>query len=139
MNLSLLTTFVDRLSFEPLDEPEEYSEEFTMDYGNAFASEEDVDTFQVFFQMNIGVQKENYRYDSDEEPPMTHTLKIRYVALFKADEVISTEFKESGFPRINAPAIAYPFLRSFLGTFLLNAGYKPILLPSFNFVKASRV
>ncbi|ENM3932477.1 protein-export chaperone SecB [Vibrio cholerae] len=60
-------------------------------------------------------------------------LDIKYVALFEGDDEFDEEFQQSAFPRVNAPAIAYPFLRAFIGTFLLNGGYEPIMLPSVNF------
>lgn len=62
------------------------------------------------------------------------TLDVQYGAWFKLDENITEEFKTSQFPSINAPAIAFPFLRSFISTLTLNAGFAPAILPSINFV-----
>ena len=50
-------------------------------------------------------------------------------------EDIDEKFKESNFPIINAPAIAYPFLRAFVSNFFVSSGYYPILLPTYNFTK----
>lgn len=136
MNLQLLSTCVENLNFEKLDCPEKVDSQFNLHYGNAFA-EEVTNTFQVFFELEIGVQQEG-KFPDDENEFVTHKMQIRYVALFAADEDMTDQFRQSTFPKVNAPAIAYPFLRSFIGTFLLNAGYAPILLPSFNFSEAAK-
>ncbi|MEI6545273.1 MAG: protein-export chaperone SecB [Methylococcales bacterium] len=62
-----------------------------------------------------------------------YELTVEYVSIFEADEIITEDFKSSGFVTINAPAIAYPFLRSFISTITLNAGYEPVLIPTINF------
>ena len=62
-------------------------------------------------------------------------LKMVYVSEFTTDEEITDRFMESDFPKINAPAIAYPYLRSFISLVTLNAGYGPAILPAVNFVK----
>lgn len=67
------------------------------------------------------------------------SLKIDFEALFGTDEPLTSEFKDSHFPRVNAPAIAYPFLRSAISNTLLQAGYQPIILPAINFTRAVRV
>ncbi|EMY6610525.1 protein-export chaperone SecB [Vibrio parahaemolyticus] len=60
-------------------------------------------------------------------------LDIVYDSVFETSESIDEEFKASHFPKVNAPAIAFPYLRAFISTFLINAGYDPIMLPSINF------
>lgn len=57
---------------------------------------------------------------------------------FQADGEITDEFRRGPFPAINAPAIAFPYLRSFLSTVTLQAGYEPVMLPSVNFVEFAR-
>lgn len=51
------------------------------------------------------------------------------------DGVIDEEFKKSSFPKINAPAIAFPYLRAAIANMTLQAGLPPLMLPSFNFNK----
>lgn len=63
-------------------------------------------------------------------------IDLEYISHFETSEPITDEFKASHLPRFNAPAIAFPFLRSFLATLTVNAGYKPIILPSVNLTKA---
>lgn len=60
-------------------------------------------------------------------------LRVEFLSVFETDSDIDDSFKESNFPVVNAPAIAFPFLRAFIANFLISAGYNPILLPSFNF------
>ncbi|WP_423708008.1 protein-export chaperone SecB [Undibacterium sp. WLX3042] len=47
--------------------------------------------------------------------------------------VVSDETIEHPFMNVNAPAIGYPFVRAYIGTLLLNSGYKPFMLPPVNF------
>lgn len=65
-------------------------------------------------------------------------LDLEYISFFKADTALTEEFKASPIPSVNAPAIAYPFLRSFVSTLTLNAGYSPVVLPTVNFQKLVR-
>ncbi|PKK36552.1 hypothetical protein BWI96_11905 [Siphonobacter sp. SORGH_AS_0500] len=65
----------------------------------------------------------------------TVTIDIVYQSIFTCDEDITQEFKESYFPKVNAPAIAYPFLRAFVGTITLNAGIEPVILDTMNFTQ----
>lgn len=61
------------------------------------------------------------------------SLSIDYITYFETDDDIGDEFKKSHFPLVNAPAIAYPFLRSFISTLTVNAGYAAVLIPTVNF------
>lgn len=60
-------------------------------------------------------------------------MKVVFEAEFEVEGKIEGELKSSPFVRVNAPAIAYPFLRSFISTTLLQAGYVPVILPTINF------
>jgi preprotein translocase subunit SecB len=62
-------------------------------------------------------------------------LNLKCLALFESQETVTNEFMESNFVKINSPAIAFPFLRSFVNTFTTNAGIGPIILPAFNFTQ----
>jgi len=62
-------------------------------------------------------------------------LLIETIYFFEVDQVISDEFKKSHFPKVNAPAIAFPYLRAFVSNITLQAGIDPIMLPSINFVE----
>lgn len=65
-------------------------------------------------------------------------MNIEYSAIFITDADITEEFIQSKFATINAPAIAYPFLRSYVSFVTLNSGYEPALLPTINFVEFSK-
>lgn len=121
MNLQLVYTKAEKLSLVQSASQDLEENDLSFKFTNAYSSES-TDTFQVIFEMSLLLAEDR-----------NAQLDIEYVALFKASEEIDEDFKQSPFPQVNAPAIAYPFLRSFIGTFLLNAGYEPIMLPSVNF------
>jgi len=67
-----------------------------------------------------------------------YTLKIEFSSFFETEVPITEEFKNSNIPSINAPAIAYPFFRTFISNLTLNAGYNPIILPIVNFQELAK-
>lgn len=127
MNLQLRTTFVDSLNISKPESPMEPRDGFGLNFGCAFSEQSD-DSFQVFFELSIDI----CAADSITNEP-THTLELKYTAIFDLDDEITEEFRSGLFPKVNAPAIAYPFMRTFLSNTLLNAGFEPIMLPSVNF------
>lgn len=64
------------------------------------------------------------------------TLKVVFKGMFSNSFEIDKDFLDSQFVTLNAPAIVFPFLRSFVTTLTSNAGYQPIILPAINFAKA---
>lgn len=64
-----------------------------------------------------------------------YDLNIEAMFNFKTDEEITEDFKNSYFPKINAPAIAYPYLRAYVSNLTLQSGVTPVMLPTINFVK----
>ncbi len=67
----------------------------------------------------------------------TSQLTISYLAVFETTGAITDEFKNSHFPKVNAAAVAYPYLRAFVSQFTVLAGFALHTLPIRNFVKAS--
>ncbi|WP_340075495.1 protein-export chaperone SecB [Leptobacterium sp. I13] len=65
-------------------------------------------------------------------------LTVEAIFMFRLDEEITEEFKLSNFPKINAPAIAFPYLRAYISNFTLQSGYDPVILPSINFVQMAK-
>lgn len=65
-------------------------------------------------------------------------INCEYWAFFESDQPLNDEFLDGHFPRINAPAIAYPYLRSFITTVLVNAGYAAMHLPTVNFIELAK-
>ncbi|ELJ8644774.1 protein-export chaperone SecB [Vibrio cholerae] len=73
------------------------------------------------------------KFDIEVKSEHGYELQLGYVAEFETDEDVSTEFKNSQFPIVNAPAIAYPYMRSFVSLLTLNSGYETLVLPTVNF------
>lgn len=65
-------------------------------------------------------------------------VKAEMRFFFETDSVITDDFKNGPFPAINAPAIAFPYLRSFLSILTMQAGYAPVMIPSVNFVEFAK-
>ena len=61
------------------------------------------------------------------------SITLTHKSTFETGDVISEGFKETHFPYVNAPAIAYPYVRTFVSNLTLNSGYSPVMLPSVNF------
>lgn len=88
-------------------------------------AEESESLFAIIFNLVLENESKNF------------FLKVKSVAHFEANSPLEEFFENSSFAKISAPAIAFPYLRVFISNFTLNAGYDPIILPSFNFVKLS--
>ncbi len=84
--------------------------------------------FFVLFNINL-MEKDKMEEDSEG------LFSIKFLSHFECDQDIDDKFKKSDFPIVNAPAIAYPFVRAFVNNYFINAGYEPVLLPTYNFVK----
>lgn len=65
-------------------------------------------------------------------------LGLTMVFKFIADCEITDEFMNGTFPKINAPAIAFPYVRAYISNLTLQSGYTAIMLPSINFVELSK-
>lgn len=59
-------------------------------------------------------------------------LQVKAVADFQIIGEIGSVIYES-FINVNAPAIAYPYLRAFVSNLVLQAGMNPIIMPPVNF------
>lgn len=117
MNIQLTNTKVVSLDFDTSDAFEEDS--FSLSFVNGYTEDESL-IFLVNFEIKI--ESEN-----------GYKIALNYQAEFLADEKINDGFKESDFPIVNAPAIAYPYMRSFVGNLTLQSGYNPVILPTVNF------
>lgn len=65
-------------------------------------------------------------------------LELTMVFKFMADCEITDEFMNGPFPKINAPAIAFPYVRAYISNLTLQSGYTAVMLPSINFVELSK-
>ncbi len=61
------------------------------------------------------------------------SISIEAVAIFSTTDIVDAQFLSSHFATVNAPAIAFPFVRAYIANFTLNSGFNPIMLPSYNF------
>jgi preprotein translocase subunit SecB len=115
---------VDKLSFSTLKENQR-REKNSFDLNTSqFFSEDISNSFSIHFEIEI----RDTNFD----------LQIETLFIFELDNEIDEKFKLSDFPKINAPAIAFPYLRAYISNFTLQSGFSPIILPSINFVELAK-
>lgn len=119
MNIQLISSIADELSLSKNSHESEEEMEFAV--STAF-SQTELNGFIIVFDLKIEIGDK-------------HILVVKYLSKFETDEDIVGEERNSPFLSINAPAIAYPFLRAYVANFLLSSGFDPIILPTINFVK----
>ena len=120
MQLQLIHNTLIKLKMDKC--PKKYKERsFNLDFYPEYP-EEHLNKFGIRFYLSI-INPEKFKID------------IEYRSIFHTTDSVSDDFKNSQFPQVNAPAIAFPFLRSFISNFTLNAGYEPVILPSINFIE----
>lgn len=68
----------------------------------------------------------------------TIDLNFDFIGHFevKGQKIESETLENNPFFRFNAPAIVFPYIRTFVSNFMLNSGFKPIILPSINFTNS---
>ena len=126
MNIQLKEWKVKNLSFKINDiqiEKKTKKNSFNLSMGHFF-SEENSKEFGIGFRINI----------KDEE----FNILMEMVFLFELDEDVDEKFKQSDFLTINAPDIAFPYVRSYISNLTLQSGFSPIILPSVNLVKLAK-
>ena len=126
MKLKLLDYRVVNLNLESIEQDSpltQQSNELDLQVGQ-FYPEDKNNIFGVGFR--ISFKQDGY------------ALKAEMRFFFETDDSITDEFKNSPFPIINAPAIAFPYLRSFLSIITMQSGYPPVMLPSINFVEFAK-
>lgn len=89
-----------------------------------FFPEDNTQSFGVSF--SVHVKDKNFN------------LNIEAHYYFTINKPLTEEFKLSDFPKINAPAIAFPYLRAYISNLTLQSGYDPIILPSINFIALAK-
>lgn len=126
MKLKLLDYRVVTLNLEAVESDstlEQSLNELDLHVGQFFPDDNE-NIFGVGFKVSF--QQEGY------------SIKTEMRFFFETDSPITEDFRNSSFPSINAPAIAFPYLRSFLSIVTMQAGYPPVMLPSINFVEFSK-
>ena len=107
------------LSLSFLTEQKGLEDNFNLQYTPAFAVE-DKKKFVVKFEIKLTSEQ-------------GVAISLEYAGLFETTNDITDEFQEGSFVTVNAPAITYPYLRSFVTTLTVNAGLEPVILPTINF------
>lgn len=118
MNIRLVKSLVDDLSLLKTNEP---LDEIKFSLATAF-SEDCLNAFSIVFDLQVKVGNDR-------------ALTVKYISEFQADQDISEDERSLHFFSINAPAIAFPFLRAYIANFMLSSGFDPMILPTINFVK----
>ena len=123
MKISLKESKVQEMNFSIIKNDDRKKDSFDLKTSQTFP-EEEKRRFDLFFEINIK--------DKDFD------FNIIMLFIFELDDDITEEFKISDFPKINAPAIAFPYLRAFISNVTLQSGFNPVMLPSINFVEFSK-
>ena len=99
------------------------SGEFTVEVEHITQVDTETDkVFQTIFIVNI------------KDKGKTFNLQVKASSDYEIIGDVSPEIYEN-LVRLNAPAIAYPYLRAFISTMVLQAGMNPIIIPPLNFNK----
>ncbi len=120
MNIQLKSWEVKNLNFEAVNEKRDMKQTFRFSCGNGLSETDD----KMFF-VGFRVVLNNPMYD----------LRLEMQFSFEVDEPLTKDFMKSPFLKINAPAIAFPYLRSYISNLTMQSGYDAVMLPSVNFVK----
>lgn len=124
MKLTLSENKVNQLILVDADKDQSLSSDFSLGFEPVF-SEDNGREFKVVFDFEYITENDKY-------------LRLDYHSYFSTDSDIDDEFRNSKFPIVNAPAIAFPFLRAFVANLLISGGHQPVLLPSINFTNYSK-
>lgn len=97
---------------------ESNDKKFLMSFGHAL-EQDNPKEFIIGFKIEL------------EEVSFNIALEMAFI--FETDNKIDDNFKESAFLNINAPAIAFPYIRAYISNLTLQSGYDSVILPSINF------
>ncbi|GAB2633459.1 protein-export chaperone SecB [Belliella aquatica] len=120
MKIQLLDWKIEHLNYDIITEEGRKDNVFDLSTWHSFP-EESESIFLVGFKIKVN--------------DLNFDLNVECTFRFEVDKKITDEFKLSHFPKVNAPAIAFPFLRAFISNFTLQAGVNPVILPSINFTE----
>lgn len=128
MKIRLVNFNTRKLDFTMKEPPEDdnFKNSFDLNTSNSFVDDNDKSENTFFINFNITIDDKEFK------------LVIDSIHQFDTEEPITEEFKKSDFPKVNAPAIAFPYLRAFISTITLQSGLKPVMLPSINFVEVAK-
>lgn len=87
------------------------------------SNKEDKKRFIILFDVSLENREEEFE------------LECFIEFIFITSKNITKKFLESGFITQSAPAIAFPYVRSMITSLTINAGFTPIIIPTYNFTK----
>lgn len=122
MRIQLESWKIQSLNFSMIEDAREENS-FALKVGQIFP-EDEKKQFVIIFDIDLK--------DKDFD------LVFQVSFVFSTEDEINEEFKFSDFPKINAPAIAFPFIRAYISNLTLQSGFEPVILPSINFVKLAK-
>ncbi|MBL4560672.1 MAG: preprotein translocase subunit SecB [Bacteroidales bacterium] len=123
MKIQLEGWKVQSLDFKMKDEHKKGNDSFQLKVGQLFPND-NKRTFVILFDIALESNVFNLNFEA--------------AFSFSVENDITEEFISSNFPKINAPAIAFPYIRAYISNLTLQSGFKPVILPSINFVKLSK-
>jgi preprotein translocase subunit SecB len=90
------------------------------------------------FETSLGLNPDDrkkyvVKFDMEIKTSCLSVIRLEYIGCFSTDEEVDDNFVNSGFARVNSPAIAYPYLRAYISNLLTLSGYETIILPTVNF------
>ncbi|MCX6856665.1 MAG: hypothetical protein NTV80_17375 [Verrucomicrobia bacterium] len=118
MEFRLTHTFVHNLRLEPRGDVQANED---LRYSPIYREDKDSE-FAVIFDLVQPLKPDS-------------VLKMQYIAVFQTSAVMDDAFRNSHFPKVNAPAVGYPYLRAFVSQFAVLTGCEPFTMPIRNFVK----
>jgi preprotein translocase subunit SecB len=77
---------------------------------------------QFHLELDVEVKDENNKFH----------INIKSVAIFEFEEGANIEEYKSGFFILNAPAIAFPYIRAYISNLTTQSGLFTVTLPTFN-------
>lgn len=69
---------------------------------------------------------------TEEESHEEELVRILCSAIFEFDEEVKDRESISGYFLVNAPAIAFPYVRSYIASLTVQSGKQALLLPTLN-------
>lgn len=124
MNFQLIANKVESLEIKTLTVDETVKNMFSFT-NKCMYSKESADEFMISFDFQL-------------TSTSRFSVLLKHNFIFKCSEPVPEEFLNSHYTTVNAPAIAYPYLRAFVSTMLLNAGLESVNLPAINFVEHAK-
>lgn len=82
---------------------------------------------------NANLFMSSFIIDIIDQEEKLFSFQIKALGFFEILGTIEDSIRNN-FMHISAPAIVYPYIRSFISNFLLQSGMQPIMLPPMNFV-----